>query len=191
MRRRNLIIVVTALILGAMMAGVAYWRWVDSPRYALQRLALGLQSKNMAEVFKYLDIKSILNNFLEESSRELAEPKGGKDDELNRLGRRMGSKVARMFLPALFNNFEKEIKAALEKYLVNLDNTQILAIVAAATTAQIEVKEEQARVTLMDPKSKIPFRLQMQRQPESRTWQIVSINYQDLNELTKREFRGR
>ncbi len=56
----------------------------------------------------------------------------------------------------------------MEKYLLNLDNTQILAIAAAATTAQIEVQGEEARVTLVDPKSQEPFHFRMQRQPETR-----------------------
>ena len=49
-----------------------------------------------------------------------------------------------MFLPQLFDSFEKEIKGVMGKYLQNLDNTQILAIAAAATTAQIEVQGEEA-----------------------------------------------
>ena len=54
----------------------------------------------------------------------------------------------------------------MEKYLQNLDNTQILAIAAAATMAQIEMQGEEAKVTLIDPKSKKPFHFQMRRQPK-------------------------
>ncbi len=188
MRRRTLIIVLIAVVVGAVLAGGAYWRWTDSPRYALQRMALALKTKNMPEVFKYLDLKAILNNLIEASSQEPEEPKGGKDDDWSRMSRQMGGKFARMFLPQLFDSFEKEIKGVMEKYLQNLDNTQILAIAAAATTAQIEVQGEEAKVTLVDPKSKKPFRFQMQRQPKTGTWQVVSINYPDLKYFTKREF---
>jgi hypothetical protein len=187
MRRRTLIIVLIAVMVGAVLAGGAYWRWTNSPRYALQRIALALKTKNMPEVFKYLDLKAILNNFIEAASREPEDPKC-KDDEWSRMSRNMGGKFARMFLPQLFDSFEKEIKRVMENYLQNLDNTQILGIAAAATTAQIEVQGEEAKVTLVDPKTRKPLRFQMQRQPQTGTWQIVSINYQDLKNFTKREF---
>jgi hypothetical protein len=188
MRRRTLIIVLIAMVVGAALAGGAYWRWTDSPRYALQRMALSLKTRNMPELYKYVDLKAILNNLIEASCQEPEEPKGGKEDEWSRMSRKMGSKFARMFLPKLFDSFEKEIKGALEKHLQNLDNSQILGIAAAATTAQIEVQGEEAKVTLVDPKSKKPFRFQMQRQPQTGTWQIVSINYQDLKNFTKGKF---
>ena len=188
MRRRTWIIVLIAVVIGAALAGGAYWRWTDSPRYALQRMALALKTKNFPEVFKYVDLKAILNNLLEASSQERQEPKGGKDDEWDRMSRQMGNKFARMFLPQLYDRFEKEIKGVIERYLQNLDNTQILAIAAAATTAQIEVQGEEAKVTLVDPKSKKPLRFQMRRQPQTGTWQVVSINYPDLKYFTKREF---
>ncbi len=188
MRRRTWIIVLTAVVLGAALAGGAYWRWTNSPRYALQHMALALKTKNMPEVFKYLDLKAILNNLLEASCQEPENPKGAKEDDWSRMSRQMGGKYARMFLPQLFDSFEKEIKGVMEKYLQNLDNTQILGIAAAATTAQIEMQGEEAKVTLVDPKSKKPFRFQMLRQPKTGTWQVVSINYPDLKNFTKGHF---
>jgi len=190
MRRRTLIIVLIAVVLGAALAGGAYWRWTNSPRYALQRLALDLKTKNMPDFYKYIDLKAILNNLIEASCQEPEKPKGDKDDDWGRMSRQMGGKFARMFLPQLFDSFEKEIKGVMEKYILNLDNKQILAIAAAATTAQIEVQGEEAQVTLVDPKSKQPFRFQMQRQPKTGTWQVVSINYSDLKNFTKRQFLG-
>ncbi|MCL4501008.1 MAG: hypothetical protein M1438_04020 [Deltaproteobacteria bacterium] len=189
MRRRTLIIVLIAALAGALLAGGAYWRWTNSPRYALQRMALAIKTRNMPEVFKYLDLKSILNNFIDAASREPANPDCGKEDEWTRMSRSLGGKFARMFLPQLFDSFEKEIKMGMGKYLQNLDNTQILAIAAAATTAQIEMQaDDEAKVTLVDPKSKKPLRFQMSRQPETGTWQVVSINYQDLKSLAKAKF---
>jgi hypothetical protein len=187
MRRRTLIIVLIAVVLGGALAAGAYWRWANSPRYALQRLALALKTRNMSEVFKYLDLKAIMNNFLDAASHE-PEDKSGKEDEWSRMSRKLGGKFARMFLPQLFDSFEKDIRGAMEKYLLNLDNTQILGIAAAATTAQIEVRGEEAQVTLVDPKSKRPLHFQMQRQPQTGTWQIVSINYQDVKNFAKRGF---
>lgn len=190
MRRRTLSIILITVVLGAVLSGGLYWRWTASPRYALQRMALALQTKNMPQFFNYLDLKAIFNDFVDAASQEPEEPKSRKDDDWGRLSRQLGGKFARMFLPQLFESFEKEIQGVMEKYLLNLDNTQILGVVAAATTAQIEVQGEEAQVTLVDPKSHKPLRFQMQRQSETGTWKIVSVNYQDVKNFARREFQG-
>lgn len=191
MRRRTWLILLAAVVLSSALAGGFYWHWVNSPRYALQRMALDLKTRNMEQFFNYLNLKAIFNDFLESSSQDLKEPPSGKEDEWCRMSRQMGSKFARMLLPKLFDRFENEIRGVMEKYLTNLDNTQILAIAAAATTARIEVQGDEARVTLVDPKTKEPFRFRMQRQAETGTWQIVAVNYQDLKKFSKHEFGGR
>ncbi len=193
MRRRIMLIVLIAAVLGGALGGGLYGRWAASPRYALQRMALALKTRNMEQLFKYVDLKDIFNNFLESASQDLdapKAPKNNKEDDWSRFSRQMGSKFARLFLPKLFDSFEKDIRAVIEKYLLNLSNTQILAIAAAATTAQIEVQGEEARVTLVDPKSREPFHFQMRRQTETKTWQIVSVNYQDLKKFYQREVQG-
>ena len=193
MRRRTWLILITVVVLGGALAGGLYWHWVSSPRYTLQRMALALKTKDMPQFFKYLDLKAIFNDFIDCAGQDLDEPKAKKDqkeDDWSRLNRQLGNKFARMFLPKLFESFEKDIRRMMEKYLLNLDNNQILAIAAAATTAQIEVQGEEARVTLVDPKSQEPFRFQRRRQAETKTWQIVSVNYQDLKKFSKHELKG-
>ena len=98
-----------------------------------------------------------------------------------------GAAVARVVLSKLPDGLEKQCRQVMEKYLLNLDNTRLMAIAAAATTAQIQVQGGDARVTLVDPKSNA-FHFRMQRQPESGTWPIVAVDYQDLKKLVKREF---
>jgi hypothetical protein len=191
MRRRTLIMILVAALLGAALAGGLYWHWASSPRYALQRMALALKTRNMQQFFKYVDLKAIFNDFADSASQDLdnaKDKKDKKDDDWSRLSRQMGNKFARMFLPKLFESFEKDIRAIMEKYLQGLDNKQILAVAAAATTAQIEVQGEEARVTLVDPKSHEAFHFQMRRQPETKTWQSVSVDYQDLKNFSKRGF---
>jgi len=100
----------------------------------------------------------------------------------------MGRQLARIVLSNLSDGLEKQCRQVMEKYLLNLDNTRLLEIAAAATTAQIEVQGGDARVTLVDPKSQEPFHFRMQRQPQSGTWQIVAVDYQDLKKFVKREF---
>jgi hypothetical protein len=191
MRRRTWLILLTVMVLGGAVAAGLYWHWASSPRYALQRMALALKTRNMEQFFNYVDLKAIFNDFVDSASQDLDNQKDKKDqkeDELSRLSRQMGGKFARIFLPKLFASFEKDIRAMMEKYLQDLDNKQILAVAAAATTAQIEVQGEEARVTLVDPKSHEPFHFMMMRQPETGTWQIVSVNYQDLKKFSKRGF---
>jgi len=190
LRRRKIVLIVSVVVLVAALAGGLYWQWTNSPRYALQQMALSLKTRDMKKFFSYLDLKSIFNNFIESSDQDLAQPKGEKEDEWSSLSRQMGRKFARFLLPKLFESFEQDIKASMERHLASLDNTKILAIAAAATTAKIEVQGEQAEVTLVDPKTKQPFRFQMQRQPETGVWKIVEVNYQDLKKFAKREFKG-
>ncbi len=188
MRRRNLLIYLIAGILLAVLAGGLYRSWTASPRYALQRLALALKTRDMDQLFKYVNIKAIANNMAECAIPNSDDAQGGTGDAWDRKGRQMGRDLARMVLSNLSGGLEKQCRQVMEKYLLNLDNTRILAIAAAATTAQIEVKGGEAGVTLVDPKSQEPFHFQMQRQPESGTWQIVAVDYQDLKKFAKREF---
>lgn len=190
MRRRKLVLIVTVVVLVAALAGGLYWQWTNSPRYALQQMALALKTGDMKKFFSYLDLKSIFNNLIESSDQDLAKPKGEKEDEWSNLSQQMGRKFARFLLPKLFESFEKDIKASMERHLAALDNAKILAIAAAATTAKIEVQGDEAEVTLVDPKTKQPFRFQMHRQPQTGIWQIVEVNYQDLKKFAKREFLG-
>jgi hypothetical protein len=189
MRRKTLIIILAAVILGVGAAGGLYVRWLYSPRYSLHQMVLALKARNMGNLINYLDLKEIFNNFLEDSSRDLASPdKENKegDDELSRLGRSLGRKFARFLLPQLFKTFEKDIQAAIEKYMASLDNKQLLTLAAAMTVAMIEVSGDEAQVSIRDPKTKEDFRFQMRRQ-EDEVWRIVAVNYQDLKKFLKRE----
>lgn len=188
MRRRTLLICLIAGILLAVLAGGLYRSWIASPRYALQRMALALKTRDMDRFFKYLNIKVIANNMAESALPNCEDAPGATGDSWDRKGREMGRQLARMVLSNLSDGLEKQCRKVMEKYLLNLDNSRILAIAAAATTAQIEVQGGEARVTLVDPKSHEPFHFQMQRQAESGTWQIVSVDYQDLKKFVKREF---
>jgi len=190
MRRRTLLIYLIAGILVAVLGGGLYRSWIASPRYALQRMALALKTRDMPGFFKYLNIKAIANNLAESAIPNSDDAQGGAEDPWNRKSRQMGRQLARMVLSNLSDALERQCRQLMEKYLLNLDNTRILAIAAAATTAQIEVQGGDARVTLVDPKSQEPFHFRMQRQPESGTWQIVAVDYQDLRKFVKREFKG-
>ena len=122
----------------AALAGGLYWRWSTSPRYALQHMALSLKTRDMKKFFNYVDLKAVVNNLIESSNQDLDKPVGEKEDDWTRLSRQMGSKFGRLLLPKLFESFEKDIRAALEKQLLSLDNTKILAI-AAMVSALIAV----------------------------------------------------
>jgi hypothetical protein len=191
MRRKTLIIAMAVVVLGAALAGGLYWRWANSPRYALQQAALALKARDMPKFFIYLNLKEILSNFADASSKDLKAPADQQADEWTKFSRRMGRKLANLFLPKLFDSFEPQIRGALEHYLLKLDNAQILAIAAAVTVAQIDTRGDEAAVTLTDPKTKEVLRFQMRRQPNQGAWQIVSVNYEDLKKFYKREFQDK
>ena len=188
MRRKTWIIAVAIVVLGGALAGGLYWRWANSPRYALQQAALALQARDMDNFFNYVNLKDILNNFAVASSKDLETAEDQPADEWTKFSRQLGRKFAHLFLPKLFEAFESQIRGVVERYLLHLDTSQILVIVAAATVAQIDSQGDEAEVTLTDPKTKDIFRFNMRRQPNQGIWQIVSVNYADLKRFSRREF---
>jgi hypothetical protein len=188
MQRKTWIIAVAIVVLGGAVAGGLYWRWANSPRYALQQAAMALQARDMDKFFNYVNLKEILNNMVEASSKDLAAPEDQPGDEWTKFSRQLGRKFAYLFLPKLFETFEAQIRVVVERYLVNLDYSKILVIAAAATVAQIDRQGDSALVTLTDPKTQDTFQFNMRRQPNQGTWQIVSVNYDDLKRFSKREF---
>jgi hypothetical protein len=191
MRRKTFIIARAVAVVGAAVAGGLYWHWLNSPRYALQQMALALEARDMDKFFKYVDLKEIFNNYVEASSQEAKNRPDRQDDQTDdwtRMTRRLGRNFAHLILPKLFQSFEPQIRGLMEQYLLNLNNSQILGVAAAATVAHIDTRGDEATVTLTDPKTKEQFRFQMRRQPNHGVWQIVSVNYDDLKKFCKREF---
>lgn len=187
MRRKTWIIALATVVLGAALAGGLYWQWANSPRYALQQAALALKTRNLDTFFTYVDLKEIVTNFADASSHDLESRDNQQGDEWTRYSRQLGGKFAKLFLPKLIDSLEPQIRKILQHYLINLNNTQILAVAAAATVAQINTQGDEAQVTLTDPKTQETFRFQMRRQPDHGVWQIVSVNYDDLKKFYKRE----
>jgi hypothetical protein len=187
MKRSAVIIFCTVFLLAAVVTGGLYWRWVNSPRYALQQMVLAIQTRNLDKFYNYMDLKEISANLVDASSEELTSPESPDMDELERLGRRLGKKVAKIVVPKLLEKFEKQIKGGIEQYLLNLSNSQVLALAAAVTTADIKTRGETAEVTLQDPKTGGPLRFRMLRDPTSKQWRIVTLRYEDLKRLVKRE----
>jgi hypothetical protein len=187
MRRKTWVIAVAIVVLGAALAGGLYWRWANSPRYALQQAALALKTRDFNKFFTYVDLKEIVTNFSQASSRDAKNQDGEQVDEWTRYSRHLGGKFAQLFLPKLVESFEPQIRKIIERYLLNLNNTQILGVAAAATVAQIDTQGDEAQVTLTDPNTQEIFRFQMRRQPDHGIWKIVSVNYDDLKKFYKRE----
>jgi hypothetical protein len=191
MRSKKLLISLALVFLMGVAGGLAYYYWVNSPRYALQQMALALKTRNMDNFFKYLDLKAIFSDFLRAASAETNQSKERDADEWNRLARQMGQKFAHYFLPKLFGALESPIRGLIEQYLSELDNKHILGIAAAATVAQIDRQGDEAQVTVIDPKNQEPFRFQMHRRPQDGCWQIIAVNYQDVKKFYQREFEKR
>jgi hypothetical protein len=189
MRRKTLVIALAVLVLFSALAGGLYWRWYNSPRYSLQQMTLALETRNMDKFFKYVDLKAIFDKFMEDANQDLSTPENPNADDWSRMSRGLARKFARTLLPSLFNTFEKQIHGLIQKYLLHLDRSKVLAIAAAVTVAKIETEGDEAQVTLKDPKTKKPFRFHMHRDAERHLWQINSVNYLDLKAFIEREFR--
>ncbi len=93
MQRKTWIIAVTIVVLAGALAGGLYWRWANSPRYALQQAALALQARDMDKFFNYVNLKEILDNFVEACGKDTESPKDQSADDWSKLCRQMGQQV--------------------------------------------------------------------------------------------------
>ena len=191
MPRRLIYVILATLILATAVAGGLYWRWYNSPRYALQQMVLALKAKDMDDFFNYMDLKEIFVNSLEGLDQDLRSQEKQEEgaDDWTKLSRQLGREFARQLLPKLFDGFEKQIRGGIEAYLLDLDNTQLLALATAVTLAKIEVQGDEAQVTIKDPKTGDTLRFKMRRQTEDLVWRIFSVNYEDLKKIIKKEFQ--
>jgi len=105
MRRKTWIIAVAIVVLGGALAGGLYWRWANSPRYALQQAALALQARDMDKFFKYVNLKGILSNFAEACSKDIETQTDQPADEWGKFCGQLGRKFANVLLPKLFGAF--------------------------------------------------------------------------------------
>ena len=167
------------------------WRLYRKPyvEVELREQRLALEARDMPKFFNYVNLKEIFNNIVEAADHDLKAPGKLPPDDWTGLSRSLGRKFAHLFLPKLFDSFEPQIRNVVERYLLNLKQSQILGIAAAVTVARIDTRGDEAQVTLTDPKTHEALHFQMRRQPNHGVWQIVSVNYQDLKRFYKREFQ--
>ncbi|MFZ2089640.1 MAG: hypothetical protein WAU47_13795, partial [Desulfobaccales bacterium] len=132
MKRSPLIFIAVALILGIVVAGAFYYFQRNSPRYALHQMVTALMQKNYQKFYSFLDLKSILGSLTEETGKDLIPqdilPKG---NFIGDLGIKMGSKFMQQVVPQIFDTFEKEVRAVMNKYLETLTTQELLALEGA------------------------------------------------------------
>jgi hypothetical protein len=187
MRRKPLILVLAALLMGILVAGFFYYRYRSSPRYALHQMANALIQHNYERFYARLDLKSVFSQLVEETSKDLAPSGKPEGDYLSQLGWSMGRKFAKQLLPRLFSSFEKDIRTILNKYLATLTTQDLLALEAAVALADINQQGDEARVSLHFPKDERRLRLTMSRAFPDGSWRVVSVSYEDLKKIVKKE----
>lgn len=190
--RRRIVGGLLAILIFAVIAGsYTYWHWLNSPRYALQQMVIALKNRDVDLLFKHIDLAAIIDNFGQEAREDLGQliPGKPKEDELDRLGRRLLEKLVRNIPPKVVEALKPQIMAGVETFLKNLSTTQILGLAAAVTTARIDTRGEMATVTLEDPKTREKFRFAMSRDPQDGRWKITAITYQDFKKFLKQEFQ--
>ncbi len=178
------------VLVAAVAAGYAYWRWLNSPRYALQQMVVALKTRNLDRLLFYLDLPSIATHLSREAAEDLAQvlPGSPEPDAVERFGRRVLEKLARAIPAKAVEALTPILKSGVEKYLQNLSTAQILGLAAAVSTARIEQRGERATVIFADPKSGERFRFEMVRDPTDGVWRIAALRYEDLKRFLKQEF---
>jgi hypothetical protein len=188
MRRSLLIFLAAALLLGIVVAGLFYYRYRNSPRFALQQMATALIERNYDKFYSFLDMPSILSSLMEDSGRNLIPsdlmPKG---NFLGEFGIKMGSKFAQQLVPQLYGAFEKEAHTVINKYLDTLTTKDLLALEGAVALAHISQSGDEAQVTMRFGNDEETLHLTMGRTPQNQTWRVISVTYEDLKELVKKK----
>lgn len=186
--RRSLVITVGAVfLLGVLVAGILYFLHRGSPRYALLQMVEGIRERNYDKFYYYIDLKNIFSQLLQEAGPDLLPSEKEEPDELARWGRHLARKFAQHLLPRLFDNFEKELRKAINEYLGTLTTQELLALEAAVALADIRQSGEEAQVTLKFPRDSHKLRFTMSRNFPDRNWRVIAISYQDLKKLVKKE----
>ena len=187
MRRSPLIFIGAALLLGIAVAGVFYFLYRNSPRFALHQMATALMRRNYDKFYSHLDMKSILSSLMQDTGTDLIPPDVvPKGNFLAQFGVKMGSKVVQQLVPQLYGAFEKETRKVINQYLDTLTTRDLVALEGAVTLAEIQQNGDAAQVTLRFPKDEGSLHLTMSRSPQDNIWRVVSVSYEDLKELLKK-----
>jgi hypothetical protein len=185
--RRLLIFLATALLLGVAVAGIFYALYRNSPRYALHQMATALIQRNYDKFYSSLDMKSILGSLMQDTGKDLIpEDIIPKNNLLGQFGLKMGSRFAQQLLPQVFGSFEKEARKLMNQYLDTLTTQDLLALEGAVALADIRQNGDVAQVTLRFPQDDASLHLTMSRNPQDRTWRVISVSYEDLKEMVKK-----
>jgi hypothetical protein len=188
MRRSLLIFLAAVLLLGIVVAGVFYYLYRSSPRYALHQMATALIQRNYDRFYSFVDMKSILASLMQDTGKDLIPPDIiPKGNFLGELGLKMGSKFARQLIPQIYGTFEKEAHKVINQYLDTLTTQDLLALEGAVALAEINQTGDEAQVILRFLKNEESLHLTMSRTPQDRTWRVVAVSYEDLKELVKKK----
>jgi hypothetical protein len=188
MRRSPLIFLAATLLLGIVVAGVFYYLHRNSPRFALHQMGTALIQRNYDKFYSYLDMPSILSSLMGDSGRDLIPPELiPKGNLVGELGIKMGSKFAQQLVPQIYATFEKEARSIINKYLDTLTTQDLLALEGAVALAHINQSGDVAQVTLRFPKNEASLNLTMGRTQQHPTWRVISVSYEDLKELVKKQ----
>jgi hypothetical protein len=185
--RRLLLFLAAALLLGIAVAGIFYFLHRNSPRYALHQMVTALIQRNYDKFYSHLDMKSILGSLMQDTGKDLIPPDLiPKGNFLGQFGLKMGNKFAQQLVPQLYGTFEKEAQKVINQYLETLTTQDLLALEGAVAMARIQKTDDVAQVTLRFPKDDGSLHLTMSRSSPDRAWRVVSVTYEDLKELLKK-----
>jgi len=190
MRRSPLIFAAGALLLGIVVAGVFYYFYRTSPRFSLEQMVNSLTQRNYEKFYSYLDMKGVLGSLVEDTGKDLIPPEIiPKGNFWGELGIKIGSRLLQQLPPTVYETLQRDVfNKIINIYLDTLTTQDLLALQAAVTVAEINRQEDVARVTLRFPKKDGRLRLTMAWDPQQRLWRVVSVSYEDLKQLLKKEF---
>jgi hypothetical protein len=196
--RTYLLVLLFFAVVTGLAAGTYYYffYWREPPRFALWQMVRAIQANDSQTLFQYVDLQSIADNLVEKSSGDVdswllnkgfgATP---EEDDVSRLARSLTKKFARFITPKVIAALEPQLKAGVEKYLLELNTLEKAGLSALPAKAEIQQEDGVAAVKVTDPTSGLTLHFRMARPAENGKWRIVEINYQDVRSIIERKIK--
>lgn len=172
-----------ALLSGILVAGLFFYFYRKSPRYAVDQMAAALASRNYEAFSAYLDLPAIAAQLAESGGQELFATLPQAPGFLKQLGRQLGGQVTRQVVPRLLEVVEPELHRLLKQYVAGLTGKEVTQLAEALRRARVERIGEEALVTVKLPPQGLPLRFTLAWDGFRQRWRVVAVSYEDVKEV--------
>jgi len=192
-KRSRLLVLITVLaivVIGAVVGGLLWQQYLQSPRHALAQLAAATESQDWSGVQTYVDVDAVASNFVdaalsnaqgEDAAGEEDERGAGEDSPMRAQPRK--ERDTPSMKSAFVDQFGDALKQAVEDGTLNADAGGVSSVLLGEKVTDVAyVSETEAAVTMAvsDGAGRTrDIRLRMQKADDH--WRIIALeNIDDL-----------